>query len=68
MDLNNSKVTFKESNCGDFIKIEAATNQANSGHLIDLKKCNTMYTAKTTDPQTLKVLDAHVDLKCTPTV
>lgn len=64
MNVNKDSVLIlNEFNCADFVAIQPQSLDAND-NLIDLKKCNTMYMAKATEPKTLQVLQATVDLKC----
>ena len=62
-----TSIRLNETNCIDFVKVDQPGKNSD-GSLIDLKKCNSIYSARTTDPISFQLLQANVELKCFPAV
>jgi hypothetical protein len=62
-----TSIKLNETNCADFIKVDEGGKESGDS-LIDLKKCNSIYSAKTTDPISFQLHQANVELKCFPAV
>ena len=58
-----TSIKLNETNCVDFIKVDEGGKESGDS-LIDLKKCNSIYSAKTTDPISFQLYQANVELKC----
>jgi hypothetical protein len=65
--MKKSMIRLHETNCASFLGLESQASHSEE-NLIDLKKCNTKYTATTIDPETNENIQANVDLKCFPAV